>query len=352
VEEELLAYTRRWQSTFDAINDSICLLDMERRILQSNKATSTFMGLSMENIHGHTCCSLLHKSSEPIKECPFVKMMVTRKRENTVMKLKNQWINISVDPIINKDGKMIGAVHIVSDITDRKRAEEQLIQSEKLAGIGTLASGIAHEINNPLAGIMGYTELLLDDKENEKTRNYAEKILKEAEKTANIIKWLSRYTRQAKDDNILDLQLTQIIDDSLEALKHTRKSYDIQIQKDYQEIPSIKGNKSELQQVFVNLMNNAVDAMPKGGRLDLSTAVKGEYVMVKVSDNGLGIPREKITRIFEPFFTTKEVGEGTGLGLYVTSMIVKKHHGIIDLESEVGKGTTFMLKFPRSGVKN
>ncbi len=234
---------------------------------------------------------------------------------------------------------------------ERKVTQEQLIQSEKLAGIGTLASGIAHEINNPLAGIVGFAEILMNEKNQEKTRKYAKIILKEAERTANIIRWLSSYSRQAKDSNINDVVLSQVIEEALEALKHTRKSYDIEIVKEYQKTPTIKGNRSELQQIFVNLMNNAVDAMPNGGRLRLSTAMKDGFVEARVSDNGMGIPKEKITRIFDPFFTMKEVGEGTGLGLYVTSMIVKKHHGTIDVNSEVGKGTTFTLGFPISEVK-
>ncbi len=234
---------------------------------------------------------------------------------------------------------------------ERKQAEEQLIHSEKLAGIGTLASGIAHEINNPLSGIIGFAEILMNEKNPEKTRKYAEIILKEAERTADIVRWLSNYSRQAKDNNVINVELSQVIEEVLEALKHTRKSFDIEIVKRIQKTATIKGNRSELQQVFVNLMNNAVDAMPNGGQLSLSTAMKDGFVEVKVSDNGIGIPKEKISRIFDPFFTTKEVGQGTGLGLYVTSMIVKKHHGTINVDSEVRKGTTFTLKFPTSEGK-
>ncbi len=235
---------------------------------------------------------------------------------------------------------------------ERKQTEEQLIQSEKLAGIGMLASGIAHEINNPLAGILGYSEIILNDEIPAQTKEYAKKLIKEAERAANIVKWLSRYSKQAKDSNITYVDLKDVICESLEALKHTRKSYEIEIIKNYKEIPKIKGNKSELQQVFVNLMNNAVDAMPKGGALSLSTACDSGFVEAQISDNGMGIPKEKLNRIFEPFFTTKEVGEGTGLGLYVTSMIVKKHHGTIDVRSDVGKGTNFTLRFPISEVNS
>lgn len=256
--------------------------------------------------------------------------------------------DLSESAIPDLSGKGKEFIAGTKDPTERKQLREKLVQSEKLAGIGTLASGIAHGINNPLAGIMGYAEIMMDEKNPKLMRRYAKKIVNEAERASDIIKWLSRYSRQAKDGNITDVDLKEVINESLEALKHTWKSSDIEVIKKYQKIPAIKGNRSELQQIFVNLMDNAMDAMRKGGRLSLSTTINEGCVEVKVTDDGIGIPNENMKRIFEPFFTTKEEGKGTGLGLYVTSMIVKKHHGKINVNSEVGKGTTFTLRFPLS----
>ncbi len=240
---------------------------------------------------------------------------------------------------------------VANNIASRKILEEKLVQSEKLVGIGTLASGIINEINNPLAGIMGYAEIMKDENNLNLMKKYAERIVCEAERVSDIVKWLSKYSSPAKDLNITALDLNGVIDESLEALKHTHKSFDIQIEKDYHKISNIMGNRGELLQIFVNLLSNAADAMCNGGRLHLSTTMNHEYVEVKVSDDGIGIPRKDINRIFEPFFTTKEVGKGTGLGLYVLSMIVKKHHGTIDVDSEVGMGSTFTLRFPLSEVE-
>jgi two-component system NtrC family sensor kinase len=226
--------------------------------------------------------------------------------------------------------------------------EEKLAQSEKLAGIGTLASGIANEINNPLAGIMGYAEIMMGEDDLVRMKKYAEKIVNEAERVSDIVKWLSRYSREAKDRNIEDVDLNEIISESLEAFKLTEKSCDVDVEKYFKNIPKIKGNRGELQQIFVNLLENAVDAMDKRGKLCLSTMMKNEGVEVRVSDDGIGIPNEDIKRVFEPFFSTKEVGKGTGLGLYVASMLVKKHHGKIDVDSKEGKGTTFTIRFPIS----
>lgn len=252
-------------------------------------------------------------------------------------------LNIS---LIDYKGKLADLV-FVRDITERKRTEEQLIQSAKLAGIGTLASGIAHEINNPLAGIMGYAEIISDEKNLEMTRRYAKEIINNTERASHIVKWLSRYSRQAKSSDISDVDLIEVMDSSLEAIKHSRKSDQIEIIKDYQRIPTIKGNHSELQQVFMNLLSNAMGSLVDGGKITLSTTMSDEFVEVKVYDNGVGISKENLKRIFEPFFTTKDTGRGSGLGLYVTSMIVRRHHGKIEVESEQRKGTTFTIKFPQ-----
>jgi PAS domain S-box-containing protein len=248
--------------------------------------------------------------------------------------------------IINYKGKPADLVFI-RDITERKRTEESLIHSEKLAGIGILSSGIAHEINNPLGGIMGYAEVIMDEENPEQVKQYAKEIVKYTERASDIVNWLSRYSRGAKDSDVMDVDLNEILNESLEALKRARNMGDVSIIGDYRKIPTIKGNRSELQQIFVNLLNNAIDALSDGGSVTLTTTADNGLISVRISDNGKGIPKDQITRIFEPFFTTKRVGEGTGLGLYVTSMIVKKHYGQIDVESEVGKGTSFTLKFPK-----
>jgi PAS domain S-box-containing protein len=266
-----------------------------------------------------------------------------------VLLLRNDGTTIPVEinaTIIDYKGKPADLVFI-RDLTERKRAEESVIHSEKLAGIGILSSGIAHEINNPLAGIMGYAEVIMDETNPDQIKQYAKEIVKNTERASDIVNWLSRYSRGTKDSNVMDVDLNEILNESLEALKRARGTSGINISKDYKQIPTIKGNRTELQQIFLNLLNNAFDALPDSGNVGLSTISDNGYVRVIVSDNGKGIPKDDISRIFEPFFTTKRVGEGTGLGLYVTSMIVKKHYGQINVESEFGKGTSFTLKFPK-----
>lgn len=266
-----------------------------------------------------------------------------------VLLLRNDGTTVPVEinaTIIDYKGKPADLVFI-RNLTERKRAEESLIHSEKLAGIGILSSGIAHEINNPLAGIMGYAEVIMEETNPENIRQYAKQIVKNVERASDIVNWLSRYSRGAKDSNVMDVDLNEILNESLEALKLTRDTTGINISRDYNHIPTIKGNRTELQQIFLNLLNNAIDALPDSGDIGLSTIADNGFIKVMISDNGRGIPNDHIGKVFEPFFTTKKVGEGTGLGLYVTSMIVKKHYGQIDVESEIGKGTSFTLKFPK-----
>jgi PAS domain S-box-containing protein len=251
---------------------------------------------------------------------------------------------ISIEPI-QLEGRTC-LLAMTKDITKQKKAQRELIQSEKLAGIGTLASGIAHEINNPLTGVMGFAEAILHESDPERMREYATRILDSAERAENVVKWLSSYSRKGVDSDVTDVDLAEVIRHALLSLKLTGMSADVAVRMDVGDIPRIRGNGTELEQVFVNILNNSVDAMPDGGEVRLTASAHSGMVEVRVSDTGEGIPKRHLGQVFDPFFTTKEVGKGTGLGLYVTSMIVVKHHGTIDLESAEGEGTTVTLRFP------
>ncbi|MFQ5885254.1 MAG: ATP-binding protein, partial [Thermoplasmata archaeon] len=270
------------------------------------------------------------------------------------------WTETETTFLRDKDGQFTGFLGVARDVTVRRKsiedlersneelrnAQSQLIHSEKLASIGTLASGIAHEVNNPLAAITGYGEAILDEDDPEKMRSYAKKIVSAVDRASDVVRWLSKHSRQTKDANIVDVNLNEVLADSLEAMKLTRSSANVEVVTNCEDIPTIRGNRNELLQIFINMLNNSGDAMPEGGRITISTREKGNLVEVDISDTGVGIPKEHIAQVFDPFFTTKEVGEGTGLGLYVASMIVRRHQGTIEVHSNLGKGTTFTLRFP------
>ncbi|MCK5292381.1 MAG: PAS domain S-box protein [Thermoplasmata archaeon] len=269
------------------------------------------------------------------------------------------WTETEGSFLRNEAGELEGILGVTRNITERKEmiddlernnkelrsVHNQVIQSEKLASIGALASGIAHEINNPLAAITGYAEAIMDEWDPTLMRNYATKIVSSAGRASEVIKWLSKHSRDAKDANAVDININDIVRGSLESIRLTRTCPDIEVVTSLEEVPMMVGNLSELQQAFVNLINNGADAMPEGGKLSISTRTVVGGVEVEISDQGVGIPEENLTRIFDPFFTTKEVGEGTGLGLYVVSMIVTRHKGKIRVTSAEGEGTTFTLTF-------
>ncbi len=248
-------------------------------------------------------------------------------------------------------------------LLEKERTQEQLIQSESLAAIGQLVAGIAHELNNPLASasslIQTDLELLQEEKDKRQTdRALAEDLaysLKELDRTQEIVRSildLSRQTQSYRED----VQMNDVIDDALRVLHNHYKRMDVVIEKAYApDLPAIPGNFSNLGQVLINILKNALDALPEGrGTIHLATSHRQDTdrIVVVCRDDGVGMPPEVRKHAFAPFFTTKEVGDGTGLGLYVSHEIVKKHGGDIRIESDKGKGTTVTIRLPcaRSGA--
>ncbi|HEY5600071.1 MAG TPA: ATP-binding protein, partial [Candidatus Manganitrophaceae bacterium] len=218
---------------------------------------------------------------------------------------------------------------------------------EKMAAFGQLGAGIAHEVKNPLAGILGYAQLALRkvDKESPLFKQL-EIIEKETKRCKGIIENLMKFARQEKTE-FAPTDINQVVEDAVAIVDHQLTINRVKIEKIlYPDLPKIKGNGNQLQQVLMNLMINAQQAMPEGGQVKVSTARVNGQAELRVADNGPGIPEEIRQKIFEPFFTTKPVGKGTGLGLSVSYGIVKDHGGQIGVESEVGKGTTFILTLP------
>ena len=233
-----------------------------------------------------------------------------------------------------------------------REAQAHLIQTEKLASLGKLAAGIAHEINNPLGGILIYSHLLLEDleKTNPHYENL-EKIVKETTRCKDIVKGLLEFARP-KEPEATSTDVNELLQKSLSLIESQSLFQNIRVVRDYAEnLPRIVADSSQLQQVFMNIILNAADAMQGEGRLILKTYVdeKGENLYIDFKDTGPGIKEEDKQKIFDPFYTTKEVGHGTGLGLSISYSIIRKHQGTISVESTYGKGVTFTIKLPVSG---
>jgi len=282
--------------------------------------------------------------------------------ESRAQKEKEILIHHYKVPIFDKEDQIKYIMGIVEDISEKKALENQLIQAQKLDAIGKLAGGVAHDFNNMLAGIMGFTDLLLAKENNTQKKDYLEKVHILTDRAADLTDQLLTFSRSPETE-LKPVELHHAIEESLAILKRTiHKTIEIETHL-RAENPLIEGEKGLLMNLFLNLGINARDAMPRGGLLTISTEdialdssqrnllnLKKEqeaWIKITVSDTGTGIPQEIQEKIFEPFFTTKDIGRGTGLGLSAVYGSTLKHNGTIQLKSEIDKGSEFSLYFPR-----
>ncbi|MHC4294238.1 MAG: ATP-binding protein, partial [Planctomycetota bacterium] len=236
----------------------------------------------------------------------------------------------------------------------RERAQEEIMKSERLAMIGQLAAGVAHEINNPLGGILLFSRLLLRKAPAEgMERENLERIVKEAERCQDIVQGLLDFARQ-REPKPESLNINDVVEKALSLLENQALFHNIEIVKHLEKgLPVVCVDASQMQQVFVNTMMNAAEAMDGKGVLTISTSADGEGggVEVRFADTGCGISEEYLGRLFEPFFTTKEVGHGTGLGLSISHGIVQRHGGTLTAYSRLGEGATFVVHLPEAEEK-
>jgi PAS domain S-box-containing protein len=275
-------------------------------------------------------------------------------------------VSVSISPIIGPEGSVLGASTIARDITERKAAEEamvakqeevlamtqQLLQSSKLATMGELAAGIAHELNNPLATVSLRAEsLLLQIPNGDPKRGAVEVIEQEVERMAKLVGNLLQFSRR-NHQQISTIDVYQEIESTLDFIEHHLRSNQINVVREFADaIPPLHADNQQLRQVFLNLLTNASDAMTQGGTLTLRVAAgRTEHgagaVVIEVADTGTGIEPKDLSKVWEPFFTTKAEGKGTGLGLAICRRIVEEHHGTINIESVVGQGTTVRITLP------
>ena len=235
---------------------------------------------------------------------------------------------------------------LIESQAERERVMEQLIQTEKMAAVGTLASGIGHEINNPLYVITGLAEAIRDEHDVAACNQYGGDILKHSKDISAIVKNLSGYARPGSHEEMESIDIQEKILEAVSMVKLALLDDDIEIQQNFAPIPKISAKPEEIQQVFFNIVRNAVQAMSGKGTLELSTSHADGQVCIRIRDNGKGIAPEHLGRIFDPFFTTKGPDEGEGMGMFVVQTIINKYQGTINLESQVGVGTEFTICFP------
>jgi len=231
-------------------------------------------------------------------------------------------------------------------IGHEKQMEANLIQSEKLASIGTFVSSITHDVSNPLHAILGYAEHLVEDSDDPMTKEMAQSIVQATTRVAKICRGLTMYSRQSDLETIEAVNVNTQLDEAWNIARFATEHRVVVVEKRYTDSPVIQANQDEILQVLVNLVINAIHAMETGGILTLCSECQNGTVMLGITDTGSGIPEHHLANLFVPFFTTKPSGVGTGLGLFSAKSITEKHGGQISVQSEVDKGTTFSLHFP------
>ncbi len=330
----------------------IVTTDNEGRIVEFNREAERLLEYAKAEIAGKDILMLYDKAPErsEIKRLRALDGGVWGARDREVqMKSKSgrvYHVLLTLSTMVNDADEIIGTVGVGRDVTEHKMLQFKLAQSEKLAGIGTLASGIAHEINNPLAGILGMAEAIRDESDPELIKSYARDVIEYAIHAKNIVTELSAYSRSAAFETHSVIDLCSIMENSLKMARHSASFKGIKTVKEYGQDCLVNANRVEMQQVFINLITNAAHAMKDKGTMTLSCSKEAGFVSAAIKDTGCGIPGADIPHIFDPFYTTKPAGSGTGLGLYVVYKIVTKHRGTIDVQSAIGEGAAFTVKLP------
>jgi PAS domain S-box-containing protein len=350
LEKKIRESKRNLEAIFHGIQNRLSIQAPDYQILRVNRAVIGKYHTTYQELIGRKCYEAYYQRSLPCEKCPVAVTIETKQPASSIMRISEEetTLRTSSYPILDEKGHLVSIIEYIEDITEEQKLQEQLIQSEKLAGVGVLASGVAHEINNPLSGIIGMAEIAMEEENLSEIKSYLKDIFNCGEKISEIVKGLRSYSRIAKQGEQSLVDLNEVLEESLKMVRLATQTTSIEVIKKFQSVDKIEANAGEVQQVFTNLITNAFQAMNgKGGMLTLSTRSLKDSVEIKVSDNGMGIPQKYINKIFDPFFTTKKIGEGTGLGLNIVYRLVTKYEGTLDVESKEGIGTTFTIKFPK-----
>jgi len=375
--EQLRLSEQRYRELFESAQDAIWVHDLDGNIITANKASEELTGYKIEELLGLNVRNYLTEESsilagqikrklllgEPVEQ-PYEQRFIRRDKSERLLKLTTN--------LIRENNEPSGFLHIARDVTREKEIQEelykayqelsqshqqlkesqqQLIQAAKLTSLGQLAASVAHEVNNPLYGVLVYTQLLSKKlKTNgittETVLEYLSKMESELVRSTKLIRNLLDFARQSPPA-FKSIDLNDFVNRAYDLAAHSAELQHIKVVKELADgIPTMTADPEQLQQVFTNLFLNAIQAMPSGGILTIRTSYSGDTVKLEVQDTGCGISKENMSKLFTPFFTTKPEVKGVGLGLAVAYGIVQRHRGRIDVNSAMGKGTTFTIILP------
>ncbi len=339
------------ENIVESINVGILAVDLEDRVeswnTQIEKLTGiprlTAIGRVLNELFPSDLCERFSAVRGEVGVHNIYQFVLKQPHEATV--------NLAIAPLVSKDGEQIGRLIIFDDVTDRAELERRLVQADKLSSIGLLAAGVAHEVNTPLAVISSYAQMLAKQVSGDEAKSkLLDKIARSTFRASEIVNSLLNFSRTSPVE-FVELDLNKVARETVTLVEHQLMKAGVRVTQTFDEnLPAIKGSPGKLQQVLLNLMLNARDAMEAGGALVIRTWADPLSAHVEVSDTGSGISHENQARIFDPFFTTKGAKKGTGLGLSVSYGIVREHGGDIEVDSAPGEGTSFRLTFPRAKV--
>lgn len=388
-EEKLRARTEEMETILNGIQDFILVITPDRTIVEVNEAFLRQMGYTRDEVIGRKCHEIFHKVNHPCNDgkavCPLNKVIRNRRPQQQIRTRmdhngEQRYIEVSIYPIWERGGKISRFIEVSRDITDRKREEEEitrrleqmvedrtrqleethakLLHQDKMASLGKLSASVVHEINNPIAGILNLIMLIkriieegpLSQHELDKFSQYLNLMDTETRRISRIVSNLLAFSCEAKLA-LSDMDINRLIEKTLFLNSNLLKISNVKVEKRFSaRLPRFVGSEDQLQQVFMNLISNAAEAMETsgGGTLTIETEhlASQNKIVVRFKDTGPGIPRENLSKLFEPFFTTKKKGKGVGLGLSVAYGIIEEHGGAIQVESRPSEGAVFEVEFP------
>jgi two-component system NtrC family sensor kinase len=345
---------KEWETTFDAMQDCVSVHDTTGKVIRANVALARRFNTIPQKIIGRYCSQLYNEECSDQTACrhtlpPKSDALIV---EEVDLPSMGGVFQLSVSPWYDKNNRLAGSIHVAKDISNEKLLQQQLIQSEKLSAIGELISGIAHELNNPLTGVMGYSQLLqLREDLDDRAKENLHKINNLALRCQRIVQNLLSFARKQKPERTLT-DINEIIEKTIELRSYELQVNNIEIHRNLdRNLPKTIADAHQLQQVFLNIVTNAEQAMLESngkGQLKIRTRTDSQNanIIVEIKDDGPGIPENHLNRIFDPFFTTKEVGKGTGLGLSLSYGMIKEHGGNIYVRSRLNEGSTFFVEIP------
>jgi hypothetical protein len=350
------------QAILNGITDLMVVLSEDYRIVSVNKVFNENFG--NRNPKGQRCYEVFRGSDRPCSPCPAR----TAREENRLCRQlhiypvdgHNRHFEVTASPLRSADGRLCHMLVLKRDVTREKEYQAKFYQAERMATVGVLAAGVAHEINNPLTAISGFAEGLrrrlprladsVDEELYSDFQEYVDTILRECQRCQDIVRTLLTFSRGACAD-FAPMDLNGLAEDTVKLVRHHLKQHPqdtMRVEVD-PFLPSLSGDASQIKQVILNLLMNALDAVQTKGSITLRTFAEGDHtVVLEVEDTGCGIPPEHLDKLFEPFFTTKPVGQGIGIGLSTCYNIVQMHGGEILVRSTPGQGSTFQVRLPRS----